>query len=69
MAFGAGINSNGSLASPAAVTSGYRPAMAAAAGFSALGAVVAVAIRRRAAQCSRGVPAGPAVQDRQLELR
>jgi hypothetical protein len=43
------FNSNGSLASPAAVTSGYRPAMAAAAGFSVLGAVAAVAIRKRAA--------------------
>jgi EmrB/QacA subfamily drug resistance transporter len=63
------FNSHGSLAGPAAVTSGYRPAMAAAAGFSALGAVVAVAIRRRAAQRSPEVPAAPAVQDRQLELR
>jgi EmrB/QacA subfamily drug resistance transporter len=43
------FNSNGSLASPAAVASGYRPAMAAAAGFSVVGAVVAVALRRRAA--------------------
>jgi EmrB/QacA subfamily drug resistance transporter len=42
------FSSNGSLAGPAAVTSGYRPAMAAAAGFSALGALVAVAVRRRA---------------------
>jgi EmrB/QacA subfamily drug resistance transporter len=53
------FNSNGSLASPAAVTSGYRPAMAAAAGFSVLGAVVAVAVRRRAAarMASAAVPA------------
>ena len=63
------FNSKGSLAGPAAVTSGYRPAMAAAAGFSALGAVVAVAIRRRAANRSPGMPAVPAVQDRQLEPR
>jgi EmrB/QacA subfamily drug resistance transporter len=63
------FNSKGSLAGPAAVTSGYRPAMAAAAGFSALGAVVAVAIRRRTANRSPGVPGSPAVQDRQLELR
>jgi hypothetical protein len=43
--------------------------MAAAAGFSALGAVVAVAIRRRTANRSPGVPGSPAVRDRQLELR
>jgi len=43
------FNSHGSLAGPAEVTSGYRPAMAAAAGFSVLGAVVAVAIRKRGA--------------------
>ena len=36
------FNSNGSLAGPAAVTSGYRPALAAAAGFSVLGALVAL---------------------------
>jgi EmrB/QacA subfamily drug resistance transporter len=41
------FNSNGSLAGPAAVIGGYRPAMAAAAGFSVLGAIAAVAIRRR----------------------
>jgi EmrB/QacA subfamily drug resistance transporter len=70
------FNSNGSLASPAAVTSGYRPAMAAAAGFSVLGAMVAVAIRRRAAQRSPAArsaspaPVAPAVvQDRELEPR
>jgi EmrB/QacA subfamily drug resistance transporter len=63
------FNSKGSLAGPAAVTSGYRPAMAAAAGFSALGAVVAVAIRGRTANRSPGVPAAPAAQDRQLEPR
>jgi MFS family permease len=58
------FNSNGSLAGPAAVTSGYRPAMVAAAGFSALGAVVAVAIRRRAAP---GGPRAVRVLDKQTE--
>jgi EmrB/QacA subfamily drug resistance transporter len=62
------FSSNGSLAGPAAVTSGYRPAMAAAAGFSLLGAVVAVGVRRQAAGPSPVVPAAP-VQDRELELR
>jgi hypothetical protein len=47
------FNSKGSLTDPAAVTSGYRPAMVAAAGFSVFGAVVAVAIRRRAAAAGR----------------
>ena len=55
------FNSNGSLAGPAAVTSGYRPAMAAAAGFSVLGAVAALAVRRHAA--ARTAPAA----DRDLE--
>ena len=55
------FNSNGSLAGAAAVTSGYRPAMAAAAGFSVLGAVAALAVRRHAA--TRTAPAA----DRDLE--
>jgi EmrB/QacA subfamily drug resistance transporter len=42
------FNSKGSLASPAAVTSGYKPALAVAAGLSVLGALVAIAIRRTA---------------------
>jgi EmrB/QacA subfamily drug resistance transporter len=42
------FNSAGGLAGPAAVTAGFRPALVAGAGFSALGAVVAVAVRRRA---------------------
>jgi EmrB/QacA subfamily drug resistance transporter len=42
------FNTHGSLAGPAAVTSGYRPALAVAAGLSVLGAVVAVGIRRAA---------------------
>jgi EmrB/QacA subfamily drug resistance transporter len=40
------FNSRGSLAGPAAVTSGYRPALAAAACFSVVGAMAALAIRR-----------------------
>jgi EmrB/QacA subfamily drug resistance transporter len=41
------FNTNGSLAGPAAVTHGYRPALAVGAGLSALGAVVAFGLRRR----------------------
>jgi EmrB/QacA subfamily drug resistance transporter len=40
------FSSRGSLAGPAAVTSGYRPALAAAAAFSILGALAALAVRR-----------------------
>jgi EmrB/QacA subfamily drug resistance transporter len=40
------FNSRGSLASPAAVTSGYRPALAAAACLSVAGALAALAVRR-----------------------
>lgn len=50
------FNARGSLASPAAVTSGYRPALAAAAGLSVLGALAALAIGR-AARPSRAGPA------------
>jgi MFS family permease len=42
------FNAHGSLATAAGVTSGYRPALAAAAGMSFLGAVVALGIRRTA---------------------
>jgi EmrB/QacA subfamily drug resistance transporter len=41
------FNSKGSLASPAAVTTGYRPALAAAAGLSLLGALTAAGLSRR----------------------
>jgi EmrB/QacA subfamily drug resistance transporter len=41
------FNAHGSLATAAGVTSGYRPALAAAAGMSALGACIAFGIRRR----------------------
>jgi EmrB/QacA subfamily drug resistance transporter len=40
------FNSKGSLAGPAAVTSGYRPALAVAAALSVLGAIAAFGIRR-----------------------
>jgi EmrB/QacA subfamily drug resistance transporter len=42
------FTTHGSLAGPAAVTSGYRPALAVAAGLSALGALTAIGIRRTA---------------------
>jgi EmrB/QacA subfamily drug resistance transporter len=41
------FNSRGSLAGPAGVTSGYRPALGVAAGLSVLGAVTAIGIRGR----------------------
>jgi EmrB/QacA subfamily drug resistance transporter len=40
------FNSHGTLAGPAQVTSGYRPALAVSAGLSVLGALVALGIRR-----------------------
>jgi hypothetical protein len=52
------FNTHGSLAGPAAVTSGYRPALAVAAGLSVLGAVTAIGIRR-AAQTHAGGPSQP----------
>jgi hypothetical protein len=42
------FNSRGSLASAAAITSGYRPALGVAAGLSVLGAAAALALRRPA---------------------
>jgi len=42
------FNAHGSLASPAAITSGYRPALAVAAGLSVLGAATALGLRRAA---------------------
>jgi EmrB/QacA subfamily drug resistance transporter len=41
------FNAKGSLADPTAVTDGYRPALAVAAGLSVSGAVAALGIRRR----------------------
>jgi EmrB/QacA subfamily drug resistance transporter len=43
------FNANGALAPASAVASGFRPALAAAAGFSAVAAVVALTLRRRPA--------------------
>ena len=48
------FNAHGSLAAAATVTSGYRPALAVAAGLSVLGAVAALGIRR-----ARAGTAGP----------
>jgi len=42
------FNAHGSLASAAAITSGYRPALAVAAGLSVLGAAAALGLRRAA---------------------
>jgi len=52
------FNTHGSLTGPAAVASGYRPALAVAAGLSVLGAVTAIGIRRAA----RTDTAGPSQQ-------
>jgi EmrB/QacA subfamily drug resistance transporter len=58
------FNANGSLAGAAAITSGYRPALGVAAGLSALGAVLALGIRRaRAAKASPGTSPAPALID------
>jgi EmrB/QacA subfamily drug resistance transporter len=54
------FNANGALTSPAAVTSGYEPALAVAAGLSAVGAIVALAARRiRTGQAEPPAPRGP----------
>ncbi len=52
------FNANGSLASPAAITSGFRPALGVSAGLSVLGAVAALGIRRAA----RTAKPGPAAE-------
>jgi EmrB/QacA subfamily drug resistance transporter len=49
------FNANGSLATAAAITSGYRPALGVSAGLSVLGAAAALGIRRAA----RAGTAGP----------
>jgi len=48
------FNAHGSLTSAASIVSGYRPALAACAGMSALGALTALGIRRTIR------PSGPA---------
>jgi EmrB/QacA subfamily drug resistance transporter len=55
------FNSRGSLAGPAAVTSGYRPALAAAAGFSVLGALAALAVRRASRRADAPATKAPPV--------
>jgi EmrB/QacA subfamily drug resistance transporter len=50
------FNSHGSLAGPAAVTSGYRPALAISAAISVLGAIAAIAIRRTPADAPPPAP-------------
>ncbi len=54
------FNANGSLASPAAISSGYRPALGVSAGLSVLGAVAALGIRRAARTAKPG--ASPAAE-------
>jgi MFS family permease len=64
------FNTHGSLADPATVASGYRPALAVAAGLSVLGAVTAIGIRR-AAQTRAAGPSRPAaarLEDRLEEM-
>jgi EmrB/QacA subfamily drug resistance transporter len=51
------FNANGSLATAAAILSGYRPALAVCAGLSALGAVTALGLRR-VAQAGQAGSAG-----------
>ena len=46
------FNAHGSLANPAAVAAGFKPALAVAAGLSLLGALVAIGIRRNATAAS-----------------
>ncbi|HYB49186.1 MAG TPA: MFS transporter, partial [Streptosporangiaceae bacterium] len=50
------FNAHGSLASAAAITGGYRPALGVSAGLSVLGAVTALGIRR-AARAGKAEPA------------
>ena len=63
------FNSEGSLAGPAAVTSGYRPALAVAAGLSVLGAAAALGLRGRRPNGSRTSLAGPGRRARAADSR
>ncbi len=56
------FNANGSLVSPAAITSGFRPALGVSAGLSVLGAVAALGIRRAARAAQPGPGASPAAE-------
>jgi len=55
------FNAHGSLAGPAAITGGYRPALGVSAGLSVLGAATALGIR--AVRAGRAGPAAPAAAD------
>jgi MFS family permease len=54
------FNAHGSLANPASVTSGFRPALAVSAGASVIGALVAIGIRR--AKTGAPAPVGDEVR-------
>ena len=56
------FNANGSLAGPAAITSGFRPALGVSAGLSVLGAVAALGIRRAPRTAKPGPGASPAAE-------
>jgi EmrB/QacA subfamily drug resistance transporter len=56
------FNANGSLATAATVTSGYRPALGVSAGLSVLGAAIALRIRR-AARAGTAGPRDPRTTD------
>jgi EmrB/QacA subfamily drug resistance transporter len=59
------FNAHGNLSNPAAVASGFKPALGVAAGLSLLGAIVAIAMRK-----TRGVvssPEGATVPDRDVD--
>jgi len=53
------FNANGSLASPVTIARGYQPALLVAAGLSALGALVALALKRTSAPSGAGEGASP----------
>jgi hypothetical protein len=57
------FNAHGSLAGPASVTSGYRPALAVSAGASIIGALVAIGIRRAKTGAPAPVEDGVHVED------
>jgi EmrB/QacA subfamily drug resistance transporter len=58
------FNANGSLANPATVTAGYRPALATAAGFSVLAAIIALAIGGKPAAAATPIASPAASQPR-----
>jgi len=62
------FNANGSLAGPAAISSGYRPALGVSAGLSVLGAVAALGIRRAARAAQPGPGASSAAEQAGLAV-